>query len=773
MSYTNRASLCVLLGLGIFFKIDAMEVKEKEIKNKEEVNNKEHLLELGKLDAEFRKINGIASPLLDKKKTMDTLKRIAISKPTSHTKFFKNVSEGASIYYDLVSGKKTIPTDQKTLYKWCCKVLTFIYAHSFIQRASHDGPTDALFVIEGGSDIKQLFDAYCFSVLPGVEERIKELKKSSNYDEASLISELNTKKNKLKNNRIVWSGADGAEGSLYGARIQFRKTEEQSHRKPLIGRFKEVCYSVLPGGDVVFKFYGESLSKVSADINLSSVPQDCKEYFKTNFGSSAEKEHGSSLRAMQDYVDQLIEEKSEKADKASSFKQYLKRYAVKKRLTHFKKRMGNELRIDGKFELLTAAYLMQDPCIFAQDTTNESSSLIFDNKASTEFSQIRGLFIMVQNFLDTLDNVYKKDFLENLQPGDEIPLSNELQKTSICGYTSVCIDTLSSQMRTYCICYKAIVPSLKDENVRTYFARAEMMIEKLLTDYRKNPQYVFESQFFDSDSQIDFATQGIKTKIMITIDEFYKKATKMYSGLPQSAESFEKIAVTWKDLIKRSLDENKEQPIATNSFRDVIKQVLYQDSLKTEIPTDWPIFKEKCSLLLNGGDKNEHLMLLDTAIKNILGDGDRSFIFDIQAFDSDVAGIFTQAVKKQKILGGAILALVLKQIKQDGLNGELRSKIENTANSWKSYLQEIALQFENAGFYVSCGKKGSVILEGIKLYVEKKVQETMSDKSDKILPLVRGKFIQDKLKVYVAFGDDAFKSRIYPGYNELVSKGSL
>ncbi|HBY05534.1 MAG: hypothetical protein UV38_C0001G0273 [candidate division TM6 bacterium GW2011_GWE2_42_60] len=752
MRYIKYTFLFLVLGAGTthFSYFNAMNTKENESNLKNE-----KLLALGKLDSDFRAVNGLSSPLLDKKKTMDTLKRIAVGPTYSHKKFFKNVSEGAEIYYGLASGLKELPTDQKTLYSWCRKVLSFVYASSFLQRASHDGPTDALFVIEDASVLKALFEAYSSTVLLGGGK--------SELDE-KLVMELKSNK-KLPKNRIELTGPDKNEGTLYGMRIHFRKTEEQSHRDLFLGRFKEIGYAVRDDASILLKFYGEKVSKDQAFINLSVVPSDCRDYFKANFGSEAVKLHGDSLMAMQTFVDKWMMDNPTKSDKASSFKKFLKQYAAKKRLTHLKKRTGNEIIINGKIELLVAAYLMQDPCVLAQNI-NESSSLIFDNKLSTEFSQVRGLFIMVQNLLDGLDKAYEKGFLENIQDGDEIPSSNDLN-ASVLSATNRDIGSLSFMMREYCACCSAVAPSLKNEGVKDYFVRAAMMIEKLLFDYKKYPRTVFEFQSFDSDSQIDFATQGIKSDVTNLIVEFYQKATKNLPNWQQDMKDTNNAILTWKDLVIHGIEETKEQLIPANSFRDVLKQVFNEKNLAEGL-TDWSLFRERCAQLLTGGEKNERLMLLDTAIKNIIGHGDRSFVLDMQTFDSSIPGIFTQAAKKQQLFGNALLLSVLKQIRQeDACTGELRSKIEGTANSWKAYLGQLSTYFEKAGFYVSSGKKGSQLLEGVKLYVEQMVKKNMPDKSEKILPLLCGQLLQDKQRLYIAFGDDAFRNRILPAYQAL------
>jgi len=750
MRYLKCTVLFLVLGAGTlhFSYFNAMNTQDDNLKNGK-------LIELGKLDSDFRSANGLSSPLLNKQKTLETLKRIAVGPTYSYKKFFENVSEGAEIYYGLAAGLKVLPNDQKTLYNWCRKVLSFVYAYSFIQRTSHDGPTDALFVIEDASVLKELFEKYGSKVL------LVDEKKEFNE---KLVLELNKSK-KLPKNRIELTGPDQNEGVAYGMRLHFRKTEEQTHRKPLLGRFKEVGYAVRPdSSEIILKFYGEKISTDQAFINLGIVPNDCKEYFKANFGSEIAKLHGKSLMSMQAFAEQWMIDNPTKSDKADSFQKFLKKYAAKKRLTHLKKRTGNEIVINGKIELLVAAYLMQDPCVLAQNI-NESSSLIFDNKLSTEFSQVRGLFIMVQNLLDELDNAYAKGFLESIQPGDEIPSSNDLN-ASVLSEASRYIGGLSFMMREYCACCSAVLPSLKHEGVKDYFGRAALMIEKLLFDYKKDPRTVFTYQFFDSDSQMDFATQGIKSDVSNMIAEFYQKATKNFPVVQQDVKNTNVIA-TWKDLVVSGIEETAEQTINTNSFRDVLKQVFTESTLSSGL-TDWAVFKEKCAQLLTGGEKNEKLMLMDTAIKNIIGHGDRSFVLDMQAFDSSIPGIFKQAAKKQKSFGNALLALVLKQIRQnDVCTGELRSKIDGTANSWKAALGQLANYFEKAGFYVSSGKKGSQLLEGVKLYVEEMVKKTMPEKSEKIVPLLCGKFLQDKQKLYIAFGDDAFRNKLLPTYQAL------
>ncbi len=494
-------------------------------------NETEALKYLEDLEYNFRKINGLDSPLLGLEKTKATLKRLLKKGEVfGEAQFFKDVSEGARIYFGLYTGelRPYLPAEQKELYRWCHDVISFVYATSFFQRPDHEGPTEALFVVERATKvIKPLLDAYFMKVL-GSAKRLEEFNKRGVDPVATLIEEFNKK---MPSNSLgTWTGADKTKGIAYGAQLHFRSDEKQTHRDHLFGRFKALEYGVQQKTDnVILEF---RMLKGNMDVlkgllvpekpsddptfNLGIVPSECKETLKTMLKNVTTKDQ-EDFQTMQRFLEKQLDNKElvkQNGTQAQAFQSYLRQYSLAKGLTHLKKIKGTE-RYLTEGELLVYSYFMRPPLMVSQE--KDQKSLSSNNKVLSEYCIARGLFLAMLRLQDAIRELHKAGVVQKLGGGES--LSSDLNSSM---YTQPIQEVmkLSEQMNDFCTCCQYAIPLIENVEVQEYFERARKMISTLLTEDSNNLRYVLEQDYFDSDCQTDFFNKKAEQVITEMVVEF-------------------------------------------------------------------------------------------------------------------------------------------------------------------------------------------------------------------------------------------------------------
>lgn len=714
---------------------------------------------LKRQETDFRQKNGLNSPMLFEVAAKSTLGRLhegGKGEAVGVAQFFKDVSDGADVYFGLASGAVKASDKTEALYEQCRKVISFVYATSFFQRPDHEGPTEAVFECEGAGPLPTLLGCYFLKAL-GADKRLAELIKGGiNQEVASqqLIGELNKKQ--PKNSLVEWIGAGKNKEILYEVNLNFRATLNQSHRTHEIGRYKMITCRVWKSGAVTISFCRSNGTMNTLKSVFSGLPSDDKTYNLGVVPTECKKE----LQRLVKNIGLLDLESFQKIQKSAGVNSeaisFVKRYALKNGLNHLKNRYGTEVRMTGE-ELYVYSYFMRAPEVVAQKKGVQSLSI--DDKVLGDFCIARGLWIEAQNLQDSIRKAHQSGVFEKLQKGSSIPQD---LSSSVWDASTMALIELRGKMEKFCESCSSALPLPKgDRLVCEYFERAQLMIKMMLEKYSNDPLYVFEQQFFDFDDQKEFFSKEAEKMISSMVVCFNTEKTNEIKQLYGVGKT-DKIIATWDEWMKAQVEAGQSK---TDSFWTQLKEV--GSNLKEF--KSWTEFKKK--LANKTSDKDDRIELVDTAMQTLFGEGGtRSFVKETNAFIKSVPGVSPKLFDSQRKLRTALLEVVSKAIlKEDGCMA-VRNKMENIAKTWKDKVADLSKSLESIGYAVSFGAVGLNLRKIATDEYEQLVKMNFKTESNARLFAVQTKNKRYDTKLMITLGKMAFINRVHSGFNKAVYK---